>query len=153
MREERRSRAMCSSTGSSVARNSFSVLLDSQPDGPLAAGFSRPSGDRLDRNFVELDRRSAFGRAGAHGVEGLVAAAHRFFAPEERDAHALPGLAIDDTNIFAPSRPGGGSPESTSARTMLIASSTLAGSLSNVATRAYMSPPGIESGRGQLTLV
>src|SRR3954470_23291080 len=35
-------------------------------------------------------------------------------------------------------------PDSTSARTVLIASSTLAGSLWNVATRAYMSPPRVD---------
>src|SRR3954451_23682812 len=66
----------------------------------------------------------------------------------------LPLLRSTSISIFAPSSPAGVSPDSTSARTMPIASSTVAGSLSKVATRAYMSPPGrIDSDRDQTTPV
>src|SRR3954468_14350178 len=54
------------------------------------------SADGLYRYLVELDRRPALGRAGIHGVERLVAAAHRFLALEERDAEALTALAVDE---------------------------------------------------------
>src|SRR6187200_1035432 len=53
----------------------------------------------------------------------------------------LPVSRLTSMSIFAPSSPGGVSPDSTSPRTMLIASSTVAGSLSNVAMRAYTFPP------------
>ena len=72
---------------------------------------------------------------GGFVVRGRREAAHR---PEERLSARAPRRRM---SIFAPSRSSGVSPDSTSARTMLIASSRLAASLSNVATRAYTSPP------------
>src|SRR5919197_2530842 len=57
---------------------------------------SRLSANRLNRHFEELDRRATLARAGDHGVECLVAAAHRFLALKERDAEALPILTVDE---------------------------------------------------------
>jgi hypothetical protein len=48
---------------------------------------------------------------------------------------------LTSISILAPSRPRGELPDSTCPRTMLIASSTLAGSPWNVATRAYTVTP------------
>src|SRR6266536_3673123 len=53
----------------------------------------------------------------------------------------LPLSRLTSISIFAPSSPGGAWPDSTSVRTWLIAPSTVLGSPSNVATRAYTSPP------------
>src|ERR671910_3768892 len=62
--------------------------------GPGGAG--RRSGDGRDRHLIELDRGAALAGARAHGVERLVAAAHRLLGLEQRDAEALPGLAVDE---------------------------------------------------------
>src|SRR5918992_833899 len=53
----------------------------------------------------------------------------------------LPVSRFTSISILAPSSPGGVSPDSTWDRTMLMASSTLAGSPSNVAIRACICPP------------
>src|SRR5215207_2075392 len=63
----------------------------------------------------------------------------------------LPVSRLTSISILAPSSPAGVSPDSTSERTMSIAASTLAGSLSNVATRAYISPPLVNRDSRQLT--
>src|SRR5215207_11520949 len=62
----------------------------------------------------------------------------------------LPLSRLTSIIIFAPSSPAGVSPDSTSERTMSIAASTLPGSLSNVATRAYISPPRVSRTRASL---
>src|SRR3954453_20773002 len=62
----------------------------------------------------------------------------------------LPVSRLTSIIIFAPSSPGGVSPE-TSPRTSSIASSTWAGSLSNVAMRAYMTSPLVDSDQGEVT--
>src|SRR5690242_441106 len=52
--------------------------------------------DRLHRHLVELDRGPSLARPRAHGVERIVAATHRLLTVEERDAEALPRLAVDE---------------------------------------------------------
>ena len=99
--------------------------------GAQSAGLS----DRLNRHLVELDRRAPLGATGIHRVERLVAPPHRFLALEERHTQALARFTVDEHQHLGALEPGRRVPDSTSARTMLIASSTLAGSLSNVAIR------------------
>src|SRR6266508_5304831 len=96
------------------------------------------SADGLNRNLVELDGRtlSAHATRWVHRVECFISPTHRFLAFK---AKPFPVSRLRSISIFAPSRPCGLSPDCTSLRTKLIASSALAGSPSNVATRAYMS--------------
>src|SRR5919112_2969957 len=56
----------------------------------------RSSGDRLNGNVEELDRRTALRSAGIHRIERLVAATHGLLALEQRHAEPLAGLAIDE---------------------------------------------------------
>src|SRR5947199_5410628 len=55
-----------------------------------------PSADRLDRHLEELDGGAPLPGTRVHGVQRLVAAAHRFLALEEGDANALAVVPIDE---------------------------------------------------------
>src|SRR5436305_47856 len=57
---------------------------------------ARVSADCLDRHFEELDPGAALIGARAHGVERLVAAAHRILVLEKSYAEALAALAVDE---------------------------------------------------------
>src|SRR6266511_3286220 len=98
------------------------------------------SAERVDRHLVELDRPALAARSWAHRVQRFVAALHRILTLEQGDADALAGLTVDEHQHLR-ALESGAPPDSTSPRTLLIASSTLPGSLSKVATRANTITP------------
>src|SRR5215213_6741705 len=94
------------SCGLVISRRGRDVVRDSRSWGRHATRRKSPasaqrtsawsSGDRLNGNVEELDRRTALRSAGTHRVEYLVAAAHGLLALEQRHAEPLAGLAIHE---------------------------------------------------------